>query len=715
MITIIFLLESIGLNHLPSEASTRQNTLRPMAASISQLAELLPLSPETRQELVSFVKKGIFTNQGKPPFSVDGFTVILKKKLLYLTSWMDRNNKQHEIALSLNIKSKKKPTIVKVSRFFLNDPPIGIKPQWLLAVETPGATYIYRFNKKRNHNLERINLDPTFVETDHKKKQLIKFIKERKFSDRNKPPFSIGEFTVKAANGYVNIAQAGPKDKLFYVNASIAGLKKGDIVTVGYVYMLAPKKGLQPQWLLKLDTPIGTYLYKFTRKGSHLRLIERVLLPTSVEKIKEEIIDFAKKGIYNDKENPPFSVPGFNLKAESDYVRLASWYDRHGKQHSVLARIRGIKKGELVEVSCLYNFGYSEDLEPQWVIMINTSLGRYYYIFSKERYSYLEGLEIEEEDRKISAAKSEMVDFAKRGVFNDRENPPCTLKSFKMKITGDDQVFIGGWRDNRKKPCTVSCAIQGLKKNEEVTITPRYCDRKELPAGMRPQWLLEISTISGVFYFKFVKSGTRLLRYVDLSPQARIGAFVKRRWIKNPNIPPFLGESFNVRVGKNGSIYLGSFMKNGKSRSVMVLLKHLPEGHIVTVKKLFNTDGQWLIMIDTHHSYSQKVYYYVTPRNTLNQWRYKVGPPRPDQHRTLQYFEIIEACDELRREDKPASLNNIATKLKIDINHLRNEISRMNRMFYKYPGAPHIKLMPQDNTSVIMMRRSIEQRIRSSA
>ncbi|MBD3271667.1 MAG: hypothetical protein GF384_03910 [Elusimicrobia bacterium] len=224
------------------------------------------------ETLVRFIRNGVYTDRSLPPLGEGPVRVKVQQGgFIYLGMW-EKNNKQH--IAKIGIKGLKKNEVVIIRARFELRMPFDMKPQWVLDLELPdGKKLTYRFTGKGTYLLR--------LEQGTEKEHLVMFVKRGVFTDPHIRPLkseSISMTVMKA--GCIPFGSWMDGKTVHRVRINIYKLREGQNVIIRPFFTSAMPNFLEPQWVLELTLPDKSRrTYRFTKTGSHLRVLERSIRP----------------------------------------------------------------------------------------------------------------------------------------------------------------------------------------------------------------------------------------------------------------------------------------------------------------------------------------------------------------------------------------------------------------------------------------------------
>ncbi|MBI2167379.1 MAG: sigma-70 family RNA polymerase sigma factor, partial [Candidatus Omnitrophica bacterium] len=416
------------------------------------------------------------------------------------------------------------------------------------------------------------------------------------------------------------------------------------------------------------------------------------------ENARQRLIAFVKNGVYTDPKLPPFPKNSFRTKTVKEEIYFGNLKQGDGWKQIVVSR-EEIPAGERVQITRRYLDNPPAGVEPQWILKVRYQRKLWSYQFTKTG-NFLNQIDL--------TPSGYLTFFARYGDPANRDTPPFKKKSFQAKAGRGGEIHFGAWREGKSLK-RAGLRLQGIPAGQTVRITRRYLDNP--PAGVEPQWILKVRYQRKLWSYQFTGSGTHL-NQIDLTPSGYLTFFARNGRFDDPELPPFPPDTFERKTLKSGNILFGEWgegKEKGRKRVVVQIhLRHVPEGHEVTIRKVWDNAGQWLLEVNTHHSSHGTVYYEFHPRKrTLKQVEGVVKEGQPNPKRKFDYAEIKRVWNQLLKDFLLGKIPNprfftdlslLAQRLKVSPDHLEKEILRINARLKKYPGTSliqHSKIRPR--------------------
>ncbi len=316
-----------------------------------------------KKEIADFLLARDFTDRNKPPMSVD--------KFMTRTEGMGRidfgaykgkdKDSSRTILAAVNYKTEA-GIEVELKRQFLENPPAGMVPQWILkaTILKTGQVYYFMFPKDA-YVLSRINLSPEGY--------ISAFAANGIFDDKNIRPFppDINSFSMDMPKSRLFNAAAFTRGKRTHVSGSLKGLGKAEKITFTVEFRDDIPRGFKPQWLFKVTGLSKEVFFRFTRKGNHLSQVD--IDPVTGQ---EEVADYLRKGFFNDPARPPFSVESFSAETiKGGSIYFGRWKD--GKRlYDFEIKFQYLPEGHRVLIRKEWN-----EADKEWRLLVDTNDSNY--------------------------------------------------------------------------------------------------------------------------------------------------------------------------------------------------------------------------------------------------------------------------------------------------------------------------------------------------
>ncbi|MBD3271647.1 MAG: hypothetical protein GF384_03805 [Elusimicrobia bacterium] len=372
------------------------------------------------------------------------------------------------------------------------------KTNRIFGLGLPGLSETKDYGKQQSKNGVSDSFNGINAHLQQVRHELKGFIRTGLFTDRTKPPFTLGSCLVDtSADGSVYLGSILRNGRRYKIEIKLTQVHKRERVRLYKLFHENMPAGLPAQWVLIFVLPNeNRVLYRFKHEGTCLKRFKE-------DTVQKGLISFIRKRIFNDRHMSPLHGAKLTLTVnQGGLLYLGSWRD-NDCLHTVQIGLHTLEKGDVVVLREWFNDTMPDSMPPQWMLVLTLPGGTERVYRFTEQGSFL--IQVAQE-----RPHEQLVRFIRNGIYTARTLRPFTDKEFTVKKNRNNIIILGAWKE-RMHHNRIALIMHRFNHDDVFVVRPLF--RDAMPFGLVAQWVLELELPDGQ---KWLYRFTRHEPYVQL-------------------------------------------------------------------------------------------------------------------------------------------------------------------------------------------------------